>query len=500
MYSRVLVASFVVLAAGSGCTDGDKQVWNADAGHSKWQGQMTSCGMKCLGRQSCMTSCMQGDGWSSGCAGCFGALAQCTASHCLVKCMGGRSPGCVTCLKSAGCDTAAFGAGSCTGFVEPSMTVKAVATQCTDADKQYEERQKVRSEEIKAVSETIGILTDDEAQTAFSKSSSFIQLSLRTRRVSKAELNRQRAARLLKQTAMKTGSSQLAKIASSMENDPFAKVKESIDAMMAELKKIQAEEADQYEFCTSEIKANEKETAAKTETKADLEQKKEDLESAIATLKEEIATLKAYVAQTNVEMKTASENREAENADFQVTVADQKATQAILKKALDRLKAFYAAKGLLQTKADQTPPPQMKYKKSGGATGVMYMIEAIVKESVDVEKKALYEENQAQKAYEEFIAESNASVAAASENIASKSEASAKAEKDKIATEEDLAATIQNLLMLGEHNVALHQDCDFLIKNFDIRQSARSEEIESLFNAKAIFSGANFGFLQQHKF
>merc|ERR1719199_249619 len=116
--------SMTVKAVAAQCTDADKQVWNADAGHTKWQGQMTSCGMKCLGRQSCMTSCMQGDGWSSGCSGCFGALAQCTASHCLVKCLGGRSAGCVACLKDAGCDTAAFGAGSCTGLDEPSMAAE----------------------------------------------------------------------------------------------------------------------------------------------------------------------------------------------------------------------------------------------------------------------------------------------------------------------------------------------------------------------------------------
>merc|ERR1711959_225729 len=58
----------------------------------------------------------------NGDAGCFGDLAGCTASHCLMKCMGGRSPGCVTCLKSAGCDTAAFGSGSCTGLDAPSTT------------------------------------------------------------------------------------------------------------------------------------------------------------------------------------------------------------------------------------------------------------------------------------------------------------------------------------------------------------------------------------------
>merc|ERR1712224_893089 len=90
--------------------------WTVDAGHAQWQKDMTSCGTKCLGRASCVASCMQGDGWSSGCAGCFGDLAGCTASHCMLKCMGGRTPGCVSCLKAAGCDTAAF----CAGFVPPS--------------------------------------------------------------------------------------------------------------------------------------------------------------------------------------------------------------------------------------------------------------------------------------------------------------------------------------------------------------------------------------------
>merc|ERR1711881_726941 len=101
------------------CTDADSSKWNADTNHAAWQKDMTSCGTKCLGRASCVSSCMAGDGWS---AGCFGDLAGCTASHCLMKCMGGRSPGCVTCLKSAGCDTAAFGSGSCTGLDAPSTT------------------------------------------------------------------------------------------------------------------------------------------------------------------------------------------------------------------------------------------------------------------------------------------------------------------------------------------------------------------------------------------
>merc|ERR1719335_1494618 len=370
-----------------------------------------------------------------------------------------------------------------------------VKDTCATADEDYEARQKVRSEEIKAVGETIGILTSDEAQTSFSKSSTFIQLSLRTRRISSAQMKREKAARLLKQAAMKSGDRSLSMLSSKVKLLDFSEIKAAIDKQMAELKKIQKEEADKYEFCTSEIKANEKDTAAKTDLKADLEQKIADLESTIGTLTEEIAALKAEVAETQVEMKDASTTREAENKDFQVTVADQKATQAILKKASDRMKAFYA---MLQTK--QTPPKQGTYSKHGGGNIVVQLLQGVIAESEDVESKALKAENDAQKAYEEYIADSNASIQAASESIASKSGSKAKADKDKIEASADRDNTIQELLLLGEHNVALHQDCDFLIKNFEVRQSARTEEIESLFNAKAIFSGANFGFLQQHQF
>merc|ERR1719159_721226 len=277
---------------------------------------------------------------------------------------------------------------------------------------------------------------------------------------------------------MKSGDGQLAKLASSSKLLDFSEIKKAIDEMMAELKAVQKSEDDKYEYCTSEIKANEKETAAKYDLKADLEQKIDDLTSTITTLTDEIAALEALVAQTNVEMKAASENREAENKDFQVTVADQKATQAILTKAMERMKAFY---GFVQT----NQPKQGEYSKHGGGNLIVSMLGSIIGESEDVEKKALNAENEAQKAYEEYIADSNAANAAA---------------QDKIQATESRDATIQDLLLLGEHNAALHQDCDFLIKNFEVRQSARAEEIDSLANAKAIFSGANFGFLQQHKF
>merc|ERR1711977_740043 len=50
--------------------------------------------------------------------------------------MGGRSPGCVSCLEAAGCDKTWEG---CTGFTPPSLSMplvwKADAASCTDDDK-----------------------------------------------------------------------------------------------------------------------------------------------------------------------------------------------------------------------------------------------------------------------------------------------------------------------------------------------------------------------------
>jgi len=371
-----------------------------------------------------------------------------------------------------------------------------VKDTCATADEDYEARQKVRTEEITAVGETIGILTDDEAQASFSKSVSFIQLSLRTHRMSSEEQKREKAVRMIRAAAMKSGDAQLSKLSSKVKLLDFSEIKKAIDDMMGELKTVQKEEVEKYEFCTSEIKANEKQNAAKTDLKADLEQKIADLSQTITTLTDEIAALKAEIAQTNVEMKAASETREAENKDFQVTVADQKATQAILTKASDRMKAFYA--GLIQTA--QTQPKQGTYKASAGGNNIINMLTGIINESKDVEGKALKAENRAQAAYEEYVSDSNAAVSAASDNVDSKTGALAQADKGKIQAKESRDATINDLLLLGEHNVALHQDCDFLIKNYDARQSARAEEIDSLFNAKAIFSGANLGFLQLHHF
>merc|ERR1711998_475290 len=127
----------------------------------------------------------------------------------------------------------------------------------------------------------------------------------------------------------------------------------------------------------------------------------------------------------------------------------------------------------------------------------MGMIQQIIEDSKSMEAEAIKSEEDAQKAYEDFIKETNASIEAKSRDIVSKSETKAKAESELVETKEAKEATMLELEQLSNYNAELHQSCDFVMKNFDVRQTARDEEIEALKQAKAILSGAKFdAFLQ----
>merc|ERR1719161_5165 len=270
-----------------------------------------------------------------------------------------------------------------------------------------------------------------------------------------------------------------------------------MDQMVKELKEQQKEEVDLKEFCNTKFNENEQQTFKNTDEKEDLEQKIDSLATEIERLTKEIKEAGETIANTEIEIKKASEAREKENAEYQTTVADQRATQVILKKALTKLESFYKKKALLQTSDEQTPPAQMEYKKRGGASAVMMMIEGIVKEAQDIEAKAIKEENEAQADYETFMKESEASIQAMAADVTNKSETIAKSDKEKVGAQDDLKHTIGEILSLGEASAALHSDCDWLVKNFDARQAARANEIDALNSAKAILSGAKFGFMQR---
>merc|ERR1719230_2007518 len=146
-----------------------------------------------------------------------------------------------------------------------------------------------------------------------------------------------------------------------------------------------------------------------------------------------------------------------------------------------------------QEPAGPPPPPGFEaYKKNAASGGVMSMIEQIISDAKAMEAEAIRSEEDAQKAYEDFVKETNASIEAKSRDIVEKSEQRARAEEELVETKESKEAVMLELEQLSNYNAQLHQSCDFVLKNFDLRQTARDEEVEALKQAKAILLGAKF--------
>merc|ERR1719174_3310141 len=389
-------------------------------------------------------------------------------------------------------------------------------TTCMDLDQQWAKRSKTRSMETQAVSEALKIITADDSMDLLRQTAGFLQVDaesqMRVRRVramaslrkaaqapdfgddllaawhGKVGLNQQKVSMLGAGPRM-----QLSTLAVAIGLDSFTKIKEAMDKMVADLKAEQEEEVKFKAHCTKELNLNEKQTYEKTEEKEDLEAKIAKLTKLIKKLTEEIAAANTQIAETETAILKASQVREGENAEFQTVVADQRATQDILTKALAKLKAFYkkAKGGALFQKAAQEPPVKFNsYSKNAGASPVIGMIEQIIEDSKALESESVAAETEAQSSYETFVKDSNALIKGLSESVAAKTKASATAKEDTEQAKSDRDSAIEELESLALTEEDLHGECDWVMRNFAARQKARMDEMEAIGQAKAILSGA----------
>merc|ERR1719359_2305369 len=120
------------------------------------------------------------------------------------------------------------------------------------------------------------------------------------------------------------------------------------------------------------------------------------------------------------------------------------------------------------------------------------MIQQVINDSKALEAEAIRGEETAQKSYETFVMDTNNAVEQKSKDIVSKAEEKGKTEASLVETKQEMDSTMGELEDLYNENADLHKSCDFILKNFDIRQTARDEEIEALKQSIAMFSGASF--------
>merc|ERR1719195_2092575 len=144
------------------------------------------------------------------------------------------------------------------------------------------------------------------------------------------------------------------------------------------------------------------------------------------------------------------------------------------------------------------PPPETwdAYAKKGQEhAGVVEMINMLVTDLDKEMTQITTDEKDAQAEYEQFVADAAAKRASDSKSLADKEAAKADAEAELQRLTAEHKATMKAAMDKAEYIKDLHMECDWLLANFEARKAARAGEVESLKNAKAVLSGADYSLL-----
>jgi len=406
---------------------------------------------------------------------------------------------------------------------------------CSTKQAEWDERCKVRADELLALGDTIKILNDDDALDLFKKtlpSPSFLQ----TQTSSLAMKKRALAVLQLAQTRSKRPELDFIALALRERNQgPFDKVIGMIDEMVAILAEEQTADDDKKAYCEAELDKTEDEKKALERKVDDLGAALEDTKGMIQTLTEEIAALADGIKALDKAVVEATENRKAENAAYKELMAADTAAEKLLAMAGNRLAKFYTPKlyvappkqelsaeqriavdmgseaapteppVLAQIKQHDAgsvappPPPETwgAYKKKGEEHGgVVAMLNMLKADLAKEMQSASVDEEDAQAEYEKMMADSSEKRRVDSESLADKESAKADLEAKALKLKEEETATMQEVLSTAETLKNLHLECDWLVSNFEVRKEARAGEVDALKKAKAVLSGADYSFIQ----
>merc|ERR550525_2074634 len=406
---------------------------------------------------------------------------------------------------------------------------------CATKQAEWDERCKVRADELLALADTIKILNDDDALDLFKKtlpSASFLQMQTSSLEMKKRAL----AALQVAQARNKRPELDFIALALRERNQgPFDKVIGMIDEMVAILGEEQTADDDKKAYCEAELDKTEDEKKALERKVDDLGSVLEDTKGMIATLTEEIAALVDGIKNLDKSVAEATENRKAENAAYKELMAADTAAEKLLAMAGNRLAKFYTPKlyvappkqelsaeqriavnmgseaappepaMLAQIKQHDAgsvappPPPETwgAYKKKGEEHGgVVAMLNMLKADLAKEMQSATVEEKDAQSEYETMMAESAEKRASDSKALADKESAKADLESQALKLKEEETATMKEVLGAAETLKNLHLECDWLVGNFEVRKEARAGEVDALKKAKAVLSGADYSLIQ----
>jgi len=360
-----------------------------------------------------------------------------------------------------------------------------MAKDCARKQKEYDEKNKLRAQEIEAISEVIKMLSSDDALELFKKtapSASLLQVSSRSRVRLHSRLHKanSRSPMLL---ALRSGTR------------GFEKVVGMVDGMVTVLEGEQGGDDKMDVWCKEELEKAEGEATALKSEISDLEATLEEQKDGIESVAAEIEALKTGLVELDKSVAEATEQRKKEHAESLETAAANQAAVELLGMAKNRMNKFYNP--TLYKEPEKKEEDLLQYKKSEGSAGVIQMLDEMIKDVEADMAEGKRDEEESQKDYVSDMDDAAIKRADDSKLVVTK-----EAEKaEKIGKQEDgkeLKRTKgQQADVLEEKIKNLHKTCDFLLEQYAKIKEERTKEEEGLKASKMVLSGAKLEFLQR---
>jgi len=317
----------------------------------------------------------------------------------------------------------------------------------------------------------------------------------------------------------------------------FEKIISMIDEMVATLKTEQGDDDQKKEYCGVQLDATDDKKKELERSVADIETAIAQAEEGIAALSTEIEALEDGIKALDKQVAEATDLRKQENEDYTDLMAQDSAAKEVLNFAKNRLNKFYnpklykappkrelteeqritvnmggtlaptpppagiAGTGIEASLAQEKPPPAPETfgeysKKSEENSGVIAMVDLLIKDLDKEMTEASTGEKDAQADYEQSMRDSAEKRAGDTKSITGKSASKADMEAELQASQDSKTSTSKELAATLDYIRSLHSECDWLVQYYDIRKEARDSEIDALGKAKAVLSGADYSLMQ----
>merc|ERR1719420_1538674 len=288
-----------------------------------------------------------------------------------------------------------------------------VVAGCEQKSSDFEERQKLRAEELEAITKAIEIISGEAVSGSADKHlPALVQASFALRASTTAE-SQGRVAVFLSAKSQELHSRMLSMLAERAAADPFGKVRKMIKDMIIKLMEEANEETEHKGWCDGELGANKVQRDSKTGDVNTLTAQADQLTADIAKLTQELADLATEITELDNAISSSTEIRTKEKAKNEATIKDAKAAQEAVKSALAVLKEFYAkaaeATALMQQPSAMDDAPgtfESSYKGMGAeGGGFVGMLEVIASDFARLESETTSEEESAASEYKTFMSE-----------------------------------------------------------------------------------------------